>query len=88
MRLSENSIFDAQLAKYRPIARIDEVAAEFFAGEVSLIDQRDFVASLRQADGGGRPGRPGADDRNVEFLHNQPLGQTSARMRNGSARSR
>ena len=71
VRLGENAIFHAKIAKDRPVDRIDEIAAELFAGKSFFVEQRDFVAEPRQTDGRGRTCGTGADDDDVEISHDQ-----------------
>ena len=59
VRQGENFMLHAELSEQRPIDRIDKVTAELFPGKGLFLDQRNFIATLREADGGGRSGRTG-----------------------------
>ncbi len=49
-------------------ARGQPVAADLLARERGLLQQQHVEPGLRQVEGGGRAGRPGADDDDVGFI--------------------
>jgi hypothetical protein len=84
MRLRQQALFHAQIAKDRPINRVDEITTELFSGEYLLIDQDNGVTAARQRNGGGRARRTGADDGDVKDARHQCENSNRAVMRNGN----
>lgn len=87
VRLRKNLLIDSQVAQDRKIDRIDKIAAELVARKRFFIEQRDFVASACQSDGGDRSSRARADDSDIDIGHSQSLSEISPSTRNGNAHS-